>query len=169
MRPWRRWSPNSANQRTSLGVRGSRCPGKGGSGCDHLSLGLDRAVRNRQGDKIPSGSCALLHGICLGHEQTRLRGDVDATAECDRRPLQSGMGRKNCGSLGRFRTYGHRQTQDRARPEVYALTNTQLDQWKAAAGPVVQTWSAAVSKAGSNPDEALTDLKAELAKSKSEY
>ena len=53
--------------------------------------------------------------------------------------------------------------------EVNALTNTQLDQWKAAAGPVVQTWSAAVSKAGSNPDEALTDLKAELAKSKSEY
>jgi TRAP-type C4-dicarboxylate transport system substrate-binding protein len=53
--------------------------------------------------------------------------------------------------------------------EVYQLTETQLDQWKAAAVPVVQTWSAAVKKAASNPDEVLNTLKAQLAKSNSGY
>jgi TRAP-type C4-dicarboxylate transport system substrate-binding protein len=53
--------------------------------------------------------------------------------------------------------------------EVYPLSNAQLDEWKAATVPVVQTWSAAVKKAGSDPDAALKGLKAELAKSNSGY
>jgi TRAP-type C4-dicarboxylate transport system substrate-binding protein len=53
--------------------------------------------------------------------------------------------------------------------EVYPLTTSQLDQWKAAAMPVVQAWSTAVRKAGSDPDVVLKDLKAQLAKSNSGY
>jgi len=53
--------------------------------------------------------------------------------------------------------------------EVYQLTETQLDQWKAAAVPVVQTWSAGVKKLGSDPDAVLKNLKAKLAKSNSGY
>jgi hypothetical protein len=53
--------------------------------------------------------------------------------------------------------------------EVYQLTETQLDAWKAAAVPVVKTWSAAVEKAGSNPDAVIKDLKAKLAKANSGY
>ena len=53
--------------------------------------------------------------------------------------------------------------------EVYSLTDAQLDQWKAAAGPVVQTWSAAVKKAGGDSDAILKDLKTKLVKSNSAY
>jgi TRAP-type C4-dicarboxylate transport system substrate-binding protein len=53
--------------------------------------------------------------------------------------------------------------------EVYPLTDAQLDQWKAAAGPVVQIWKAAVKKAGSDPDTVLTELKDNLAKSNSGF
>ena len=53
--------------------------------------------------------------------------------------------------------------------EVYQLTETQLDQWKEAAVPVVQTWTAAVKKAGGDPDAVLKDLKSLLAKSNSAY
>jgi TRAP-type C4-dicarboxylate transport system substrate-binding protein len=53
--------------------------------------------------------------------------------------------------------------------EVYSLTDAQLDQWKAAAGPVVQTWSAAVKKAGGDSDAILKDLKTKLVKSDSAY
>jgi len=53
--------------------------------------------------------------------------------------------------------------------EVYPLTDAQLDQWKAAATPVMQTWKAAVAKVGGNPDTILTELKDDLAKSNSGY
>jgi TRAP-type C4-dicarboxylate transport system substrate-binding protein len=53
--------------------------------------------------------------------------------------------------------------------EVYTLSDAQLDQWKAAAAPVVQAWSASVKKAGGDPDAALKSLKDELVKSNSSY
>ena len=53
--------------------------------------------------------------------------------------------------------------------EVYNLTDAQLDQWKAAAAPVVQSWSAAVKKAGGDPDAILKSLKDELVKSNAAY
>jgi TRAP-type C4-dicarboxylate transport system substrate-binding protein len=53
--------------------------------------------------------------------------------------------------------------------EVYTLTDAQLDQWKAAAAPVVQSWSASVKKAGGDPDAVLKGLKDELVKSNSSY
>jgi TRAP-type C4-dicarboxylate transport system substrate-binding protein len=53
--------------------------------------------------------------------------------------------------------------------EVYPLTDAQLGEWKAAAGPVVQSWSNAVKKTGNDPDTVLKELKAELATYNSSY
>lgn len=53
--------------------------------------------------------------------------------------------------------------------DVYTISDAQLDEWKAAAVPVVQRWAAAVRKTGTDPDKALKDLKAELAKYNSGY
>jgi len=53
--------------------------------------------------------------------------------------------------------------------EVYSISDAQLDEWKAAAVPVVQRWAAAVKKTGDDPDKVLADLKAELAKYNSGY
>jgi len=53
--------------------------------------------------------------------------------------------------------------------EVYPLTDAQLDEWKKAAGPVVQTWANTVKKAGNDPDAILKTLKADLAKNDSGY
>jgi TRAP-type C4-dicarboxylate transport system substrate-binding protein len=53
--------------------------------------------------------------------------------------------------------------------EVYPITDAQLDEWKAAAGPVVQNWAKAVKKTGNDPDAVLKDLKTELVKYNSGY
>jgi TRAP-type C4-dicarboxylate transport system substrate-binding protein len=53
--------------------------------------------------------------------------------------------------------------------EVYPITDAQLGEWKAAAGPVVKNWEAAVKKAGNDPDAILKDLKATLTKYDSGY
>jgi TRAP-type C4-dicarboxylate transport system substrate-binding protein len=53
--------------------------------------------------------------------------------------------------------------------EVYPLTDEQLNAWKAASASVVQTWSAAVKKAGGDPDATLKGLKDELAKYNASY
>ena len=53
--------------------------------------------------------------------------------------------------------------------EVYPITDAQLDEWKAAAGPVVQSWANAVKKTGNDPDTVLKELKADLAKYNSGY
>ncbi|HYA05291.1 MAG TPA: TRAP transporter substrate-binding protein [Xanthobacteraceae bacterium] len=53
--------------------------------------------------------------------------------------------------------------------EVYPLTDEQLAAWKKASEPVVQSWSAAVKKAGADPDAALAALRTDLAKSNSGY
>ncbi|MBO0764221.1 MAG: TRAP transporter substrate-binding protein [Hyphomicrobiaceae bacterium] len=48
--------------------------------------------------------------------------------------------------------------------EVYTLTPEQLDQWRKAAEPVVKIWADAVRKVGVDPDLALAELKAAVAK-----
>jgi len=53
--------------------------------------------------------------------------------------------------------------------EVYPISDAQLAQWKAAAGPVVQKWAAAVKKTGNDPDVVLKELKEQLAKYNSGY
>jgi TRAP-type C4-dicarboxylate transport system substrate-binding protein len=53
--------------------------------------------------------------------------------------------------------------------DVYTISDAQLGEWKAAAGPVVQSWANAVKKTGVDPDSALKELKAELAKYNAGY
>jgi TRAP-type C4-dicarboxylate transport system substrate-binding protein len=53
--------------------------------------------------------------------------------------------------------------------EVYPIADAQLNEWKAAAEPVVKTWSAAVKKTGADPDAILNDIRATLAKYDSGY
>jgi TRAP-type C4-dicarboxylate transport system substrate-binding protein len=48
--------------------------------------------------------------------------------------------------------------------EVYTLTADQLAQWKKASEPLVKTWADGVKKTGVDPDAALKELKASLAK-----
>jgi TRAP-type C4-dicarboxylate transport system substrate-binding protein len=48
--------------------------------------------------------------------------------------------------------------------EVYTLTADQLAQWKKASEPLVKTWADGVKKTGVDPDAALSELKASLAK-----
>jgi len=48
--------------------------------------------------------------------------------------------------------------------EVYTLTADQLAQWKKAAEPLVKTWADGVKKVGVDPDQAMKELKASLAK-----
>ena len=48
--------------------------------------------------------------------------------------------------------------------EVYTLTADQLAQWKKAAEPLVKTWADGVKKTGVDPDQAMKELKASLAK-----
>jgi TRAP-type C4-dicarboxylate transport system substrate-binding protein len=48
--------------------------------------------------------------------------------------------------------------------EVYKLTPEQIGLWKKAAEPLVKTWGEGVKKAGTDPDAAMTELRASLAK-----
>ena len=54
----------------------------------------------------------------------------------------------------------------RAEPgqEIYKLTPEQTAEWKKAAEPLVKTWASNVKKKGVDPDAALSELKASLAK-----
>ena len=53
--------------------------------------------------------------------------------------------------------------------EVYSLTPDQLAQWKKAAEPLEKAWAENVKKAGVDPDAAMAELKADLAKYKAGY
>jgi TRAP-type C4-dicarboxylate transport system substrate-binding protein len=53
--------------------------------------------------------------------------------------------------------------------EVYTISDAQLDLWKAAAVPVVKSWSDAVKRTGGDPDAALKGLKDTLVKYNSGY
>ncbi len=48
--------------------------------------------------------------------------------------------------------------------EVYKLTPEQTAEWKKAAEPLVKSWADGVKKAGVDPDQAMKDLRADLAK-----
>ena len=48
--------------------------------------------------------------------------------------------------------------------EVYSLTPEQLGEWRKAAEPVVKSWADAVRKVGVDPDVALAELRAAVAK-----
>jgi TRAP-type C4-dicarboxylate transport system substrate-binding protein len=65
---------------------------------------------------------------------------------------------------GKFEDAGVDKVKAEPGQEVYALTPEQTAQWKKAAEPLVKTWADGVKKTGADPDAALSELKASLAK-----
>jgi TRAP-type C4-dicarboxylate transport system substrate-binding protein len=65
---------------------------------------------------------------------------------------------------GDFEDAGVGKVKAESGQEVYSLTPEQTAQWKKAAEPLVKTWADSVRKTGVDPDAALTELKASLAK-----
>jgi TRAP-type C4-dicarboxylate transport system substrate-binding protein len=65
---------------------------------------------------------------------------------------------------GRFEDAGIDKVKAESDHEVYKLTPEQTALWKKAAEPLVKTWADGVKKTGADPDKALSELKASLAK-----
>jgi TRAP-type C4-dicarboxylate transport system substrate-binding protein len=70
------------------------------------------------------------------------------------------------GPWGKFEDAGIDKVKAEAGHEVYKLTPAQLAEWKKAAEPLVNTWAEGVKKAGGDPDAAMKELRADLAKYK---
>jgi TRAP-type C4-dicarboxylate transport system substrate-binding protein len=68
------------------------------------------------------------------------------------------------GPWGVFEDAGVDKIKAEAGHDVYTLTPAQTAEWKKAAEPLVKTWADGVKKAGIDPDAAMKDLRAELAK-----
>src|SRR4249920_925613 len=68
------------------------------------------------------------------------------------------------GPWGKFEDAGIDKVKAQPGQEVYKLTPEQTAEWKKAAEPLVNSWADGVKKAGIDPDQALKDLRADLAK-----
>ena len=68
------------------------------------------------------------------------------------------------GPWGKFEHDGLAKVKAEPGQEVYQLTPDQLAQWRKAAAPLEKTWADNVKKTGVDPDAALKELKAQLAK-----
>jgi TRAP-type C4-dicarboxylate transport system substrate-binding protein len=65
---------------------------------------------------------------------------------------------------GKFEDAGIDKVKAEVGHEVYKLTPEQTAQWRKAAEPLVKTWADNVKKTGVDPDAAMAELKAQLAK-----
>jgi TRAP-type C4-dicarboxylate transport system substrate-binding protein len=65
---------------------------------------------------------------------------------------------------GKFEDAGVDRVKAEPGQEVYKLTPEQTAAWKEAADPLVKSWAAGAEKTGVDPDKALSELKASLAK-----
>jgi TRAP-type C4-dicarboxylate transport system substrate-binding protein len=65
---------------------------------------------------------------------------------------------------GKFEDAGVDKVKAQDGQEVYKLTADQTALWKKASEPLVKTWADGVKKNGTDPDAALAELKASLAK-----
>jgi TRAP-type C4-dicarboxylate transport system substrate-binding protein len=65
---------------------------------------------------------------------------------------------------GKFEDAGIDKVKAEEGHEVYKLTPDQTAQWKKAAEPLIKTWADGVKKAGADPDAAMSELRASLAK-----
>jgi TRAP-type C4-dicarboxylate transport system substrate-binding protein len=70
------------------------------------------------------------------------------------------------GPWGTFEDAGVDKVKAQAGHEVYSLTPAQTAQWKKASEPLIKTWADGVKKTGVDPDAAMKDLRADLAKYK---
>jgi len=64
---------------------------------------------------------------------------------------------------GKFEDAGVDKVKAEQGHEVYGLTPEQMVLWKKASEPLVKTWAEAVKKSGTDPDAAMTELRAALA------
>ena len=65
---------------------------------------------------------------------------------------------------GKFEDAGIDKVKAEEGHEVYKLTAEQTALWKKASEPLVKTWADAVRKTGTDPDTAMAELRASLAK-----
>jgi TRAP-type C4-dicarboxylate transport system substrate-binding protein len=65
---------------------------------------------------------------------------------------------------GKFEDAGLDKVKAESGQEVYTLTPEQTALWKKASEPLIKTWADSVKKGGTDPDAALTELRASLAK-----
>jgi TRAP-type C4-dicarboxylate transport system substrate-binding protein len=65
---------------------------------------------------------------------------------------------------GKFEDAGVDKVKAEEGQEVYKLTADQTALWKKASEPLVKAWADGVKKTGTDPDAALAELKAALAK-----
>jgi TRAP-type C4-dicarboxylate transport system substrate-binding protein len=68
------------------------------------------------------------------------------------------------GPWGKFEDAGIDKVKAQPGHEVYKLTAEQTAAWKKAAEPLLKTWAENVKKTGTDPDAAMKELRAELAK-----
>ena len=68
------------------------------------------------------------------------------------------------GPWGKFEDAGIDKVKAEAGQEVYKLTDAQLAEWKKAAEPLLKSWADGVKKVGVDPDAAMKELRADLAK-----
>ncbi len=68
------------------------------------------------------------------------------------------------GPWGKFEDAGIDKVKAQSGHEVYKLTAEQTAAWKKAAEPLLKTWAENVKKTGTDPDAAMKELRAELAK-----
>jgi TRAP-type C4-dicarboxylate transport system substrate-binding protein len=68
------------------------------------------------------------------------------------------------GPWGEYERTGVAKMQADPAHEVYTITDEQLGEWRKAAEPVVKVWVDSARKVGVDPDAALAELKASVAK-----
>ena len=148
----------------------ARRAGEGRRRGDHLPVGLDRAVRHRQGDEVSPRCGVLRHRAGLGDQQGQVRGAVGGAEKGDRRSLHAANGRdKIAAPWADFEAAGRDKIKAQAGHELDPLTPAQLAEWRKAAEPLYAEWAENAKKAGYNPDEIMKDLKDSLTKYKSLY
>jgi TRAP-type C4-dicarboxylate transport system substrate-binding protein len=94
----------------------------------------------------------------------------NAMSDRQKKAIDDNCNTEAAGRIGKpwgdFEDAGVGKVKAEAGQEVYTLTADQTAQWKKASEPLVKTWADGIKKTGVDPDAALTELKASLAKYK---
>jgi TRAP-type C4-dicarboxylate transport system substrate-binding protein len=92
----------------------------------------------------------------------------NAMSDRQKKAIDDNCSTEAAGRIGKpwgdFEDAGVGKVKAEAGQEVYSITPEQTAQWKKASEPLVKTWADNVKKTGVDPDGALTELKASLAK-----
>ena len=92
----------------------------------------------------------------------------NAMSDRQKKAIDDNCNTEAAGRIGKpwgdFEDAGVGKVKAESGQEVYSITPEQTAQWKKAGEPLVKTWADNVKKTGVDPDAALTELKASLAK-----